>query len=339
MKDAKVSIIIPCYNMEKYLQNCFLSLDNQDYTNLEIIFIDDGSTDNTLPLLLKYCENKKNCRVISQKNMGLASARNTGLRNCTGDYIYFFDPDDMLAPNTISTAVKYSEANNCDLFIFGFHRIKEKNYTDIKFHTKPIKKLYNYDKLSAIEQYLSQNIFFSSVWNKLYKTSILKDNNIFFVDGCRYSEDTYFNYVYLLFTNKITYANAKMYYYVNRNNSLTHDGFKESRLDAFLSLNYILMDSKNNASIHGYAHALRCFQCCEYLYFIKKSKYNKVNVINYILSCLKESTPYLKKCKKVTLFRRMAIPLVYPIAKLFLRNQIKNGDKSPLPKVCTTILN
>lgn len=134
----KVSVIVPCYNMEKYLDNCFKSLINQTYKNLEIIFINDGSSDKTLNLLSKWeGEERLNFTLINQENKGISVTRNVGLRKATGDYIYFLDPDDIIFPTLIEELVNMLEDDKYDYSYCKFTRIRDgKKYEDIKFKNK-----------------------------------------------------------------------------------------------------------------------------------------------------------------------------------------------------------
>ncbi len=100
-QNIKFSIIIPVYNVEEYLAECIDSILSQDYNNIQILCINDGSTDNSLKLLEKYAKKDRRIKIFSQKNQGQGIARNVGIKNATGDYIMFIDPDDWILPNTL----------------------------------------------------------------------------------------------------------------------------------------------------------------------------------------------------------------------------------------------
>lgn len=333
MENKKVSIIIPCYNIEKYLDNCFKSLDNLTYQNLEIIFINDGSPDNSLSKIQNYCNLNKKAKVISKQNGGLSSARNTGIDNATGDYIYFYDPDDILHPSVIEVVIKVLQNQDLQMAVFGFQKSKDgKSYEQYKFKKGKNTKLKFYNQEECLQQYLSQKEFDFCVWNKIYQRDIIVKNNIRFDDCCRYGEDTKFNYLYMKNINRCVLIQKQLYYYIQRKNSLVHQKFNENRLTAFYSLNYMVNDANKDKNIYPYVQAIRTLVCCEMLYFIKKSDYCNVNAINKLLMYVKEGVPYLKSCKKIAIHRRKLIPLVPSVAKLLLKKRIKNGDKnSALP--------
>ena len=112
MKSPKVSIIIPCYNVEKYLDRCMNSLANNTYDNKEIIFINDGSNDSTSSILDNYKDKYTFVKVIHKKNEGVSKARNSGLSNADGEYVMFVDPDDYVEPNFIAKASQEMEHSN-----------------------------------------------------------------------------------------------------------------------------------------------------------------------------------------------------------------------------------
>ena len=116
----KISIIIPVYNAEQYLEECLLSISQQTFTDFEILAINDGSTDRSLEILKKYQEKEPRLKVFSQVNKGVSAARNLGLDNAKGDYITFVDADDWLHPETIEKYIEIAEKENSDIVISQF---------------------------------------------------------------------------------------------------------------------------------------------------------------------------------------------------------------------------
>lgn len=121
----KVSVVIPNYNAEKYVLDCLSSVTKQQYGNLEIFIVDDGSTDNSVELLASFCENREDVQIICQQNMNASIARNVGLSNCTGKYVIFLDSDDILYPGALKKLVTNAEKSNADLVIGNFNKINE----------------------------------------------------------------------------------------------------------------------------------------------------------------------------------------------------------------------
>lgn len=194
--NPKVSIIIPVYNTEKYLDGCLDSVLNQTYNNLEIVCINDGSTDNSLKILENYKEKDKRVKVISQENKGIAQTRNIGLENITGDYVLFIDSDDFFSKKLVELLVKdINDYKNVDIVEFKhvmFNDGEEFSFEkDLKDWQESI--VYNERKPNE-DPYKVLGVARCMSWNKFYKTSFIKDNNLHFKNGLKYGEDLLFNY-------------------------------------------------------------------------------------------------------------------------------------------------
>ncbi len=329
-----ISVIVPCHNSSEFLSNCINSLDGQKYPNLQFVIVDDGSEDNTFSILQEKA--KKDSRYLVMKNLGqgVSSARNMGIENASGEYLAFLDSDDIIAPNHLTNLYSILEKNGADISICAYKKVKgTSTYRDVKFNNKKPKKTIIYNQKDGLEQLLAQKRFEFSSWNKLYKRKIIMDNNIRFMVGCRYNEDSLFNYKYIKCSKKIVYTKVATHFYVQRKTSLVHQSFKEYRLDAYKSLNTIVKDTyENYAEIKDYSHAIRACIACELLFFIKTSKYDNQKVIAKMIEFLKEDVKHLKYCKRLRLYRRLLIPLVPFIAKLLLRKRLKNlSDEHVLP--------
>ena len=234
----KVSIILPVYNVDKYLDKCLNSIVNQIYNNLEIILVDDGSSDNSALLCDKWLTKDKRIKVIHQDNKGPSCARNTGLDNVSGDLISFIDPDDYIDVNLYNDLVKYfNEDNKLDLLSFGFYEVtSEPNKIDI---------LDGYlTKNEALTHLLTWNGKVRSfVWNKIYRYSLIK--NIRFDEELHYGEDLPFVYYSIYNCNKYLQINKPYYYYVRRNNSFTTSSYKHLNLDT-INASKRLLDNNND---------------------------------------------------------------------------------------------
>ena len=212
----KISIIVPVYKVEKYLDRCVESIVNQTYKNLEIILVDDGSPDNCPQMCDDWAKKDSRIKVIHKENGGQSSARNIGIENSTGEYIQFVDSDDFLDINTCNILIENMKNDNADLIIFGIKIIdenyqeKEKYNCDSFFTTNPfdiIKKLFDLK-------------LFNSVCNKIYKRSLIKEN--FSLDVRNYGEDFLFNCEYLKNCNIIIFNNSTCYNYLMNTSSVTH---------------------------------------------------------------------------------------------------------------------
>ena len=214
----KVSIVIPVYNVEKYLKECLDSVIRQTYSNLEIICVNDGSSDSSLDILEEYSNKDNRIIIVSQENKGLASARNTGLEYVTGDLCYFLDSDDYIDINLIEYAVKIFENFDVDYFCFS-----SKAFLDGKDVSQNLDGLSDYITIKKDGVFdvnfdigLNANIH---VWNKIFKTSKLIGNNIKFIDGLLY-EDIYFMWNCIFHFKKVYFDTSFYHYYRIRSNSI-----------------------------------------------------------------------------------------------------------------------
>ena len=212
MKESKVSIIVPIYNLEKYIRTCVISIINQTYKNLEIILIDDGSSDNSLQICNELSKQDSRIIVKHQNNGGVSSARNLGLEIVSGEYLTFIDGDDYIEKNYIEELVNMIKSNNCDLSVCGFKTIIEKKESAIGgLNCKKITKKKTMSLLSK------RKIKFS-VCAKLFKTKLVK--GIKFNTNYKIGEDHLFLYEYIKKIDS-SYINEdkKLYVYYRREDS------------------------------------------------------------------------------------------------------------------------
>ena len=199
----KLSIIVPVYNGEKYLERCLKSIltaadNDKDY---ELIFINDGSKDKSLDILLEYRKKFKNIQIISQKNKGLSEARNVGIRNAKGKYISFLDCDDSIEKNYFKDILNVL-SSDCDLIVFGMQRINDNNKV--------------YLKKLPIKDSLEDLLYNSYACNKIVKKEIIEKNNIYFPVGKYYEDAHTIPKIYFL-SKRIIYLDKIYYnYYLNK---------------------------------------------------------------------------------------------------------------------------
>lgn len=215
-----VSIIVPIYNVEKYLHKCIDSILNQTLKNIEIILVNDGSTDNCGKIIDEYAKKDERIIVIHKENEGQSSARNKGLDIARGKYIGFVDSDDWLHHDMYENLYNAINESNADLCICGREAYSEDRILgyQIKLENELI-DLNEYD----IRDYISSKLFYKhtvSSCNKIYKKEIIKNNNIRFEDVSYVgSEDALFNYQYLLIAKKIKSIDKIGYSQLSRNGS------------------------------------------------------------------------------------------------------------------------
>lgn len=209
--NPKISIIVPVYNTEEYLKNCLESLINQTYKNIEILCIDDGSKDNSLNILQKYEQQDFRIKVFHQNNSGVSAARNIGLKNMTGEYLMFCDSDDYYEHNMCEEMLYTILLQNVDVVCC---RAKI-NY--ITKNTKLKKRYYNNRNYLGGANLNDKYIMKTNVllWNKIFKTDIIKKYHICFPNGLIH-EDNAFWYMYAVLSKNIYYHSEKLYNYTIR---------------------------------------------------------------------------------------------------------------------------
>lgn len=213
----KVSIIIPVYNVEAFLPKCLDSVINQDYPNIEIIIVNDGSTDSSLDICRLYDNNFENVRLINQLNKGVSVARNIGIQNATGDYCCFIDSDDYVETNYVSTMVEFISQADIDLVCCGCYR--ENNNGGVLWTRRCINHTLLSNQDAMINLYSSAG-FCGWPWNKMFKLSIINDNNIRFPEDIKYCEDEVFCMNYILHVRKVYYIPDLLYHYMINEDSV-----------------------------------------------------------------------------------------------------------------------
>lgn len=222
----KVSIIIPIYNVEKYLPRCIKSVFEQTYSDMEIILVDDGTKDRSGEICDRYAQIDNRVKVIHKENEGLSSARNAGIDIATGDALFFLDSDDYLSKDCVEKCVNMLIEREAEISIVQMMYISENTNEAIKSFEN--EKIYEFNSEQAIEISLYQKLYTCCAPAKLYKRSVVA--NIRFPIG-RISEDLATCHLFLNNAKKIIYSNYYGYYYRQRRNSIMHV-FNIKRLDA-----------------------------------------------------------------------------------------------------------
>lgn len=243
MNKPLISVVVPVYNVEQYLKKCLDSIIKQKYNNLEIIIVNDGSTDNSQKICQEYVKKDKRIKLITQKNQGLSAARNTGIDNAHGKYISFVDSDDYLDLEFINELYNTIIENKSDISAcdFWYVNINEKTWT---LKNKENKKFSNIDALKDIFSGNQETEIMT--WNKLYKKDLFDKNNIYFPVG-KLHEDNFTTYKLYYYANSISLTDKKLYYYLQRNNSIMGEKFNSKRLDILTAIEevYDFFQDKN----------------------------------------------------------------------------------------------
>lgn len=220
-KHVMVSVIIPCYNIEKWIGETLQSIMKQTNQNFEVICVNDGSTDETLKVLERYANDYDKVKVLSQVNAGVSMARNNGIRHAKGKYISFLDGDDLLHPDFIKDMLSLAEskgwpdlinAGYCNLSDDSFDKVSESEYPLSVFGSRD-EFIQNYDKL---------DYYVNSIGSKLYKRELIVDNLIQYDVNIKNMEDMAFNLDYFSVVNTCVIHNVPYYNYRIRENSAIH---------------------------------------------------------------------------------------------------------------------
>lgn len=205
----KVSVIVPIYNSEQYISRCVKSLINQTLENIEIILVNDGSSDNSYEIIKEFQKNNDNIKVINKKNSGVGDTRNIGIDNAIGEYIGFVDSDDWISCEMYSNLYNEAKKNNCDIAMCSI--VKENK------HGKKDYEKINIQKNKVMENILQYPESFrdiaGSTCKAIYRRSMLNSNKIRFLKDLPLSEDKIFNMYALKYANKIIYLDKYLYTY------------------------------------------------------------------------------------------------------------------------------
>lgn len=214
----KLSVIIPIFNTEQYLAKCLESVIKQSIQDLQIICINDGSTDNSLEILKEFSRKDSRILIIDQKNQGVSAARNAGLKIAKGKYIGFVDSDDTIAPAFFENLYIIAEREHCNI-VFS-KSLSQKSFlkNDKKYNKKEI--------IAEILPLYFMEDGYNAIWNKLYSVSIITNNNIVFQLDKSHGEDADFNIHYLLHAEHLFNVNYSGYHYRETEGSATRNAAK-----------------------------------------------------------------------------------------------------------------
>lgn len=233
-----ISVIIPVYNVEKYIQKCIESVIKQTYENLEIILVDDGSLDKCGIICDYYKDIDSRIKVIHKKNGGLSDARNVGIDIANGEYIMFLDSDDYISIDICEYLYNLISTYKAEISICGFYEAYEDKIIEPIYKDK----LLIMDGKEGIKEILKEKNFNTSAWAKLYKSSLFKD--IRFPYG-KISEDLFTIYRIFDRSSKIVFGYEPKYYYVQSPNSIMRSSFNLKKLDTLEALSQIKIFIKN----------------------------------------------------------------------------------------------
>lgn len=251
----KISVVIPCYNGENFIEKCIKSISAQTYNNLEIIIVNDGSTDNTETIIRNFSDNR--IKYIYQKNAGEAAARNTGIETATGEYIGFVDSDDYIEPEMYEKLFNALYFNNAEMTVANYNQIYadgtiKKAYSTMSGQIFDIQE----DILSYWIKVCASAHPNNYVWSRLYKTELIMKSGIRF-EKYVHSADTLFNFKLLPYINKCILVNEGLYNYVQRVGSGIHTvAIKNNIADLYAETFQVLADYYNDNNYDNFKNVL-----------------------------------------------------------------------------------
>lgn len=239
-----ISIIVPIYKAEKYLEKCLASIQSQTYRNLQILLIDDGSPDACGEICEEYAKKDQRIQVIHQENSGVSSARNTGLREAAGDFVAFVDPDDYISEDMIETLYIEAVESGSDIVACCAMIITDKGLVENSFFSQQEVEGTLVAKETAILQLVSNRIFSGAgrfidigvPWGKLYKRSLISSNGLKFNVDLRRMQDNIFNLYAFQYANRISYLDEPLYFYNTTNTQQEFNKYVEDADTLFKNL-------------------------------------------------------------------------------------------------------
>ncbi len=310
----KLTIIIPTYNSEKYIEKCIFSILKQTYTNLEIIIIDDNSSDNTYNICKKI--QKKDSRIKLMKNIkneGVSTTRNLGINVSTGEYITFVDADDYIEDNLYEKLIDRLEKENISIAMCNFYTEVKGKDTRNKIKNKEI----IIDSNKILKYIFLSDYFCGFVWNKIYKANIIKNNNLKFNNDIYICEDLLFNCQYISKIEKGFYTTDKMYHYVQRNNSSYNKQYSErweTVIQAYEQMKLYI--NEQNVKNFQYSYLYSLLNLKEKVYM---EKYRKKELLFDINKRIKANTIGLQRNRDLSIKLKVKVYLKMYMMRCFIQ--------------------
>lgn len=345
MEQDLVSIVVPIYNVERFLRKCLKSLQKQNYENIEVIMVDDGSPDESFKICREFEKKDSRFKYIRQDNGGLASARNTGIHAAAGQYIVFVDSDDYIEKTAVYDMESLIRQYDADMVVAGY-------YADIENNGKLTKRISYHSEsgvfrtkqeIAAKTIEMKKNAIIDTSCNKMYRLSLIKENNVYMPDGELY-EDTEFVYRLLPYVKCMYVTDQCYYHYMQRNVKRITNSFNVSKFETLSKRMTTMMDyydgggiilNESQTSEIWFWIIRYSFSCLMDLY-LKSCPYSKQEKKKRIRHILNDGnvTEAMKKVKSVSnpvhkvlfgIMKRKNVTLLYAFARIlyFIRNDCK----------------
>ena len=305
-KNKLISIIMPAYNIEKYIENTLNSILKQTYKNIEIILVDDGSVDNTAKIIKKIQKNDKRIKYFYQKNSGVSAARNLAISKSTGDYIYFMDSDDEIIENGLELLVNLIEKNNYDFVRGNFYYSKRGNKyykkTDLYYEGEINEK----QKYQCLKDIINGNIF-SGLWLLLLKREFVLSTKLF-NENVALMEDKIFYFEIFLKSNNYYLSNNYIYFYYFNDTIRPIQYYQKLLKNTDLVFNDILdINNHYNYNLEEEIKTNGFLFINNAISNIVKDNINKKNIINEFNDCSKILKENIKAIDNISLYSKLLI--------------------------------
>lgn len=265
-----VSVIVPIYNSEKFLEKSLSSLKEQSYKELEILLINDGSTDRSIDICKKYTMEDSRFKLFNKENGGVSSARNLGLKKATGEYIGFVDPDDWIDVDMFKTLVNLVEKNKAELAICGY--IKEhSDGTLIEKNESESKELLTRE--DALNLIIEDNSFRGYLCNKIFSRNLIKET--YFDENIIYNEDLIFCCDYIMRSNHIAYDSKNLYHYIIHGGNISARGYDKRKIASLKAIKTMIDQLINSNIKFSNLYKFKEFYMHTNISFLMNGKYNK----------------------------------------------------------------
>lgn len=295
INNPKISLIVPVYNVEAYLRRALDSVVSQTFKDIEVILVNDGSTDSSYDILQEYSKKYDNFIILNKENGGLSDARNAGLKMAKGEYIAFLDSDDYLHPKFLEILYNLAIDNNADISCCNFKMYFPKINLKISIPTVPVSKVYSKEK--ALKKLILDYTIHHFSWNKLCKKAIFEDNNITFPN--MYFEDISTSPRLFYNANKIAITTKSLYYYTQRPGSILKTMNAKKINDYIKTLGIIrnYLEAKNDYKSYEFAFNLCAIKLKLVTYYYLFELHLRYKNLSGIISNIKSSNKLIKYFK------------------------------------------
>lgn len=329
-----LTMVIPIYNMERYLARCVDSLLGQTCRDFEIILVDDGSTDSSGTLCNGYAARYPELlRVIHKPNGGLSSARNAGIDAARGEWIVFPDPDDWVEPDYVESFLHFQRQFRADLVCLG-HYVDTDDVSEAK---GPDVEPCLIEGAECQRSILLGPSLQGFSWNKIYRLDIIRENELHFPDEVGTTEDVYFTYRYLAHCSRIVHAPGKrVYHYYQRNNSTTRSGYTKRKLEALRTYELIIADCEGrDPELARAAADIICTEAVNLIWMLVNSRQKAPGDMKYLRNHIRKTLAQYLCSGQYGIGRKVqaVLALLCPHIYALLKNRVHRGNWLPGRKV------